>query len=166
MVENKKDDNFWEDFDSICALLDEEPGGQNTAMPSGAGQQRFDAPRQGADPRRYSGQRSYDQRPGRPVPRPQNPNAGFSGSQGIPPMGGASALGRGAAPVWSDNPAMRQPAPQQSWNPEYGIADPYKQEEKPKKSGSKGVVIFLSIIIVLELAAIGFIGASWFLWMK
>ena len=166
MVDNRNDDNFWEDFDSICALLDEEPGGENAAMPSGGSQQRFDAPRQGADPRAYSGQQPYHQGPGRPAPRPQNPNAGSPAGNRVPPMGGASALGRGAAPVRNGNPVMRQPAPQQVWNPEHGFEDPFVQEEKRKKKGSKAAVIVLSIIIVLELAAIGFIGASWLLWMK
>ena len=166
MVDNRNDDNFWEDFDSICALLDEEPGGQKPAVPSGDSQQRQDGPRQEADPRKYSGQQPQVQRPVRPVPRPQNPNPGFSAGNRVPPMGGASALGRGAAPVQSGNPAMRQPAPQQAWNPEHGFEDPYGQEQKRKKKGSKAAVIVLSIIIVLELAAIGFIGASWLLWMK
>ena len=36
------------------------------------------------------------------------------------------------------------------------------REEKPPRAG----VVFLSILIALELAAIGFVAGSWYLWMK
>lgn len=168
------DDSFWDDMDldAIRAMLDEDMG-QPSAQSSSRQHNDFG---KAADLNFHPDFTSVQEAPGN-TPRPAAP-------QGNNPRPAASQWNdpRSMAPQWNAPgaaapqrngprpaaPQWNQPRPvSPEWN-QNGPAGPNmrQQEVEPvRKKSSKGAVITLSVIILLEVLGIVGVLASWYLWM-